>query len=102
MSPDLEAEMERRVRAGESAWVVIDDVVARGAVASRKQPLRTLEKWSARGRWDYGTSIGGGWFTDAHPRGSNLDANGHRPSNAPRAMRLAFEGLRPSGDPQHE
>lgn len=78
MRADLEEELEHRVRAGETARDIIEDLFARGAVESRKQPLRTLEKWCGRGWWDYGTSADLGWFTDSHPRGSNLDAHGLR------------------------
>ena len=78
MHADLEAELERRIRAGASARDIIEDLLARRAVASRKQPLRTLEKWESRGWWDCGVSLDLGWFTDAHPRGSNLDAHGAR------------------------
>jgi hypothetical protein len=78
MRADLEEELERRVRAGETARDIIEDLFTRGAVESRKQPFRTLEKWCDRGWWDYGTSADLGWFTDSHPRGSNLDAHGLR------------------------
>lgn len=78
MRADLEEELERRIRAGESARSIIEDLLERRAVESQKQPLRTLEKWESRGWWDCGVSLDLGWFTDAHPRGSNLDAHGLR------------------------
>ena len=78
MSPDIEAEMERSIRAGADARTAIEALLAKGTIASPKQPLRTLEKWSSRGWWDYGVTIDLGWFTDAHPRGSNIGPYGGR------------------------
>lgn len=64
MTRDLEDELRARTVAGEIARDVIADLLARGAIASWKQAWRTLEKWSARGRWDYGSSIDLGWPVD--------------------------------------
>lgn len=61
MKREIEDELRVRTVAGEYARDVLADLLARGSIASLKQGWRTLEKWSRRGRWDYGTTIDLGW-----------------------------------------
>lgn len=37
--------------------------IAQGMGQNEKQALRWVEKWDARGWWDYGVSLRSGWFT---------------------------------------
>jgi hypothetical protein len=61
---ELEDELERRIRAGESARDVIAGMLARASIASPKQAWRTLEKWSGRGRYNWGVTLDLGWMED--------------------------------------
>lgn len=68
MRRELAEEFARRVAlGGEFGRDVIDDLMRRGAIASRKQAHATLAKWERRGWWDWGTTLEGGWFTPEAP-----------------------------------
>jgi hypothetical protein len=40
---------------------VINEMVEKGWINNPKQAYRTLEKWSGKGIYNYGSSIGCGW-----------------------------------------
>lgn len=62
MKKILEDELERRIRAGEIPRDVINDMLKKGQVNSPKQAWRTLEKWMAQERYEYGVSMDLGWM----------------------------------------
>jgi hypothetical protein len=64
MQRDIEDELERRIRAGEEPRAIVADFVATGRIASAKQAWATFEKWTDKGKWEYGVSIAAGWFVD--------------------------------------
>lgn len=69
MKSELELEFETRIRRGERTHEIVQTLLSENRIQSAKQPLATLNKWSSRGWWDWGTSIESGWFTHKHPRG---------------------------------
>lgn len=62
MRLELEVELRAAIAAGASARDAIAGLVARGAIGSPKQGLRTLEKWERRGEWECGVALDLGWF----------------------------------------
>lgn len=64
MKAELEAELERRILSGRIPRFAICDMLAQGIIESPKQAWRTLEKWAARGRYEYGVNLELGWLTD--------------------------------------
>ena len=64
MKPDLEEELERRIREGNHARDVIRAMLREGKIQNEKQAYRTLEKWDKKGIWDYGVCLDLGWFED--------------------------------------
>lgn len=49
----------------DQAWPrdVINEMMGAGLINSAKQAWATLEKWSRKGAYDYGTSLDLGWRT---------------------------------------
>lgn len=48
-------------KSGRFAKDVIDDMVRFGMIQNPKQAFRTLEKWTDKKKWEYGTWIATGW-----------------------------------------
>lgn len=76
MKPDLEADLEQRIRSGRyrSPREAIRAMLNEGLIASPKQAWRTLEKWDGKGKYEYGVSLDMGWMLpmEARPAGEDL------------------------------
>ena len=62
MEVPLEIRLWRALRSGRPPRDEIARMVAEG-LCVEKEALRTLEKWSRKGWYDYGSSLDLGWFT---------------------------------------
>ncbi len=57
MSPVLESELGAHVAAGKWARAWINGAVDAGRIKHPKQAWRTLEKWAAKGLYDYAAPL---------------------------------------------
>jgi hypothetical protein len=62
MTNDLESALWRHVASGKYARDWIAAALADGRINAAKQAHRTLEKWSAKGLYDYGVALDLGWI----------------------------------------
>lgn len=62
MNVDLERDFWSALKAKRSPVDWIDTALDDGRIAARTQAIRTLEKWGARGLYEWGASIERGWL----------------------------------------
>jgi len=65
MNHELEFELYNRIKlTGKFPRDIIDEMLKENKIKSPKQAWRTLEKWSAKRLYDYGSTLDLGWLED--------------------------------------